>query len=238
MFNRTYGYILRHPATRKYYWGPWLHRRRYEKVLGSLLKLCGGEKTTILDLGCGTGTYARYLETKSCGCHYVGCDIDAELLRLAYRGSSGNYVQCDIQLLPFKERSLDIVLCSEVLEHLSRPYEALTNLGRAAHQAVVITFPVERFLSRIKDRHPQHVSQIDEKRVTHLLVSLGFSLRQSRPIFSSFIPSGMLEFLHVPRNSFTESCLEIVERILKRIVPSSFVPHRTILVEGERAALG
>jgi len=234
MFNKTYGYILKHPATRRGYWGRWYYKRRYERVLKSLSKFWSSKKTTVLEFGCGLGIYAQYLDEMSCRCHYVGCDIDAKSLKSAYRGGSTDYVMCDIQWLPFRARGAQVVLVSEVLEHLRSPYETLRNICRITTGALIITFPEERLLSIFKDRHPEHVLEIDKESVVNLLISRKFKLVQVSHIFSSFIPCGILEFLGIPRNKFTQTIVGLVDKLLKKITPASLVPHKTILIEAKR----
>jgi len=234
MFNKTYGYILKHPATRRSYWGRWYYKRRYKKVLKVLSKFCRNKKITILELGCHSGIYAQYLEEIGCRCRYIGCDIDAKSLKSAYRGHNANYIMCDIQLLPFQEKSAEVVLISEVLEHLPSPYETLGDFCRTTIGTLVITFPEERLLSIFKDRHPEHVSEIDKESVVNLLISRKFKLDQISNIFSSFIPCGILEFLGIPRSKFTQTIVGLVDKLLKRITPASLVPHKTILIEAKR----
>jgi SAM-dependent methyltransferase len=235
LFNRTYGYILKHPATRRGYWGQWYYRARYEKVMLHLQELCRKQKRTVVELGCEKGTYAKLLEKTNCTSRYVGCDIEAKSLRLAYRGQHTSYLLCDIQQLPFMERCADIVLCSEVLEHLFSPYEVLADLSELATEAVLITFPEEKPLSLLKDRHPEHISEIDKVLATQNLESRGFTIVASSQIFTSFIPCGFLEFLRVPRNSLTQTAVRVTDAIMKRIVPSVLVPHKTMLIEARRS---
>jgi ubiquinone/menaquinone biosynthesis C-methylase UbiE len=47
--------------------------------------------------------------------------------------------------LPFENNSMDIVLCSEVLEHLEKPEKGLRELLRAARHSVVLSVPNEPF---------------------------------------------------------------------------------------------
>lgn len=234
MFSKTYGYILKHPATRRGCWGQWYYKRRYEEVLKHLSKFCKNRKITILELGCGSGIYAQYLERMNCKCQYIGCDIDAKSLKSAHRGLSANYVMCDIQRLPFRERSAQVVLCSEVLEHLPSPYETLRDICRTTIGTLIITFPEERLLSTFKDRHPEHISEIDKETVVNLLMSKKFKLVLISHIFSSFIPCGILEFLGVPRNKLTQTIVGLIDKILERIIPPTLVPHKTILIEAKR----
>ncbi|MCW5890001.1 MAG: methyltransferase domain-containing protein [bacterium] len=54
-------------------------------------------------------------------------------------GKLDHGVTLDVSRLPFADDSFDVVLASEVLEHLVRPVEALAELVRVARRAVVMT---------------------------------------------------------------------------------------------------
>ena len=168
-----------------------------------------------------------------CQSYYVGCDIDAKSLRIAYRGHRTDYVMCDIQQLPFVKNGVQVILCSEVLEHLVYPYRVLADICETATETVVITFPEERILSVFKDRHPEHISEINGEAIEDLLISNKFKPLRKSKIFSSFIPCGVLEFLGIPRNHFTQTLVSLTDRLLKRITPSFLVPHTTVLVEAK-----
>jgi SAM-dependent methyltransferase len=234
VFNRTYGYVLRKLENRRGYWGKWYYRARYEKVLEHLSKHPQNGEEIILELGCGYGSYAKYLTEMGCDCSYVGCDVDHDALLNAHRESNIDYVLCDMRQLPFRERAAHLVVCSEVLEHLTFPYEALLNICDAAILTVIVTFPKERVLSVFGDRHPEHVSDIDQEKVIVLLASRKFKVLQASHIFSSFIPCGVLEFFGIPRNRRTQAMVDSINRLLKKITPSPLVPHKTILIEAER----
>lgn len=237
MFRKTYGYMLRHPATQRGYWGNWYYRRRYEKVLEELSKLWRCNDTTLLDFGCGLGFYARYLEEKRQKCRYVGCDIDDDSLKAAYRGNNSDYVKCDVQQSPFREKSVPIVLCSEVLEHLPLPYVALEGISRIATEALIVTFPEEPLLLTFRDGHPEHISVIVKECVARFLTSKGFNVVQISYIFNSFIPCGVLEFMHVPRNRFTQKIVSAIDKLLVKMVPRTLVPHKTVMIEAKAPLL-
>jgi SAM-dependent methyltransferase len=234
MFNRAYGHVLKNLSTRRGYWGQWYYKARYEKVLEHLSKYSQDKEAIILELGCGYGFYAKYLTEIGCKCSYVGCDIDHTALRNAHRESNVDYVLCDMRQLPFRERSAKLVVCSEVLEHLASPYEALLNMCKTSSRTVIITFPKERVLSVFRDRHPEHVFEIDMETVLSLVISRKFKVLQAYHIFSSFIPCGILEFLAIPRNRFTQTIVGSVDKLLKKITPPTLIPHKTILIEAKR----
>jgi SAM-dependent methyltransferase len=231
MFNKAYGYILRHPATKRGYWGNWYYRGRYEQVLTRLLRFCQNNKITVLELGCGSGIYASYLGKKGCRCHYVGCDIERKPLRSAYKGKNIDYVLCDIHKLPFVPKCANIILCSEVLEHVPDPYSTLAGICELGAETLIITFPEEKLLHIFKDRHPEHVSAIDKGKTVSTLMSKKLKIAFVSQIFSSFVPCGVLEFLGVSRNEFTEATVYSLDRLLGKIIPSSLVPYKAIIVE-------
>ena len=235
MFRRTYGYILRHPCTVRGYWGDWYYRSRYQRVLAHLSKICVSEEMTILELGCSRGTYAQFLTMTGCGNYYIGCDIDARSLRSAYKGLNTDYVLCDIHHLPFIKKCAAVVLCSEVLEHLNQPYRVLKNICELLTAVLILTFPEERPLRMFRDRHPEHISEIVKEIVTDVLRSEDLRIIEVSVIFSSFIPCGLLEFLRLPRNSFTQNVISSLDTLLRRLVPSTFVPYKTILIEARRS---
>jgi 2-polyprenyl-3-methyl-5-hydroxy-6-metoxy-1,4-benzoquinol methylase len=233
MFNKTYGFLLRHTVNRGY-WGSWYYEERYVNVLKSILKYCKDEEFIILDLGCGLGIYGKLLDKHYLQYFYVGFDVDEKALNVAYRGNNINYILCDIRKLPFLNRKAKIALCSEVLEHLDLPYKILENICETTYDIIIITFPEERFLSIFKDRHPEHISQIDKNLIISVLKSKSFKIINISQIFSSYIPCGILEFLKIPRNHYNEAIIKAINVIFKKIIPLPLTPHKTILIEAKR----
>lgn len=92
--------------------------------------------TKVLDVGCGDGRHLR-AALENHHAYGVGVDLSAERVREAYRKfwiypltGRGTLVQSDLFCLPFRAGSFDVVVCSEVLEHLPEFEPAVTELTR------------------------------------------------------------------------------------------------------------
>ncbi len=99
--------------------------------------------TRILEVGVGEGEVARHVIELFPHAPLMSVDLpDAELARhwqsLELRPSFA-----DIANLPFADRSFDLVLAIEVLEHVANPDTALVELARVATRDVVISVPRE-----------------------------------------------------------------------------------------------
>lgn len=70
---------------------------------------------TGLDVGCGNGKYLPVNPTL----HIFGSDRSENLVRLARSERSGEVVVADTLSLPYRERSVDFVICIAVIHHLS-----------------------------------------------------------------------------------------------------------------------
>lgn len=79
----------------------------------------------------------------------MGADVARTYIKKAkMNGKTLNteYVVCDIENLPFKDDSIDVVLCSEVLEHVHNYRGALAEICRIGKKRLVISFPGHSYL--------------------------------------------------------------------------------------------
>jgi 2-polyprenyl-3-methyl-5-hydroxy-6-metoxy-1,4-benzoquinol methylase len=86
----------------------------------------------VLDAGCGTGYGIAILEDAGAG-HVVGVDVSAEAVASASQANPGPRVEVrlgDVQALPFSDGEFDLVVCFEVIEHVSEHEAVLDELAR------------------------------------------------------------------------------------------------------------
>jgi SAM-dependent methyltransferase len=95
-----------------------------------------------IDVGCGDGSkVGGWLNDHAAS--YVGFDVSAEAVQLARRRGLNAEVVEDASPLPLADDSVDIAICSEVLEHLFDPLAALVEIRRVLARGgwLIVTVP-------------------------------------------------------------------------------------------------
>lgn len=112
----------------------------FKRAVGDLyLRAC---PESVLDVGCGEGLLADHLIRLRRPVRFDACDVD--LARLAPGLHPGlSFQTASVYQLPHPDRSVDLVVCCEVLEHLHDPAAGLAELARVARRAVLLSTPWE-----------------------------------------------------------------------------------------------
>lgn len=115
-----------------------------------LREMIPGAVKRILDVGCGDGAITNDLARDW---DVTGVDISAEALKHVETDS----LQASATDLPLRDRSVDLVLSSEMLEHLSPDdyRQALAEMRRVARRYVLLTVPYREDLRFREVRCPQ-----------------------------------------------------------------------------------
>ncbi|MCP4599785.1 MAG: class I SAM-dependent methyltransferase [Proteobacteria bacterium] len=169
------------------------HRHKYENpniihqlVLGRFIDSVAKEikslpRSRTLDFGCGEGFFLR--ELKQRGVYFddfLGIDLredaltDAKTLLPEY-----SFKRADLLTWNHPEHYFDLVIASQVLEHLPSPEVFLKKLIRLTNQYLLLTVPWEpwfrltnllrgRDLSRLGN-HPEHINHWGVSRFTKFL---------------------------------------------------------------------
>ncbi len=99
---------------------------------------------SILDVGCGEGRTTAVLSQALSSSVVVGCDLEVSAVSEGPRNvSEGHFLAASVYDLPFADDSFDLVVATEVFEHLDTPTKALEELRRVARSSCLITVPNE-----------------------------------------------------------------------------------------------
>jgi ubiquinone/menaquinone biosynthesis C-methylase UbiE len=90
----------------------------------------------VLEVGCGTGHFTRWLEEQ--GLSAVGLDLSAAMLSEAKTRNRVPYVQADAHHLPFADNTFDLTAFATTLEFLEAPREALREAIRVAARGLLL----------------------------------------------------------------------------------------------------
>ena len=99
----------------------------------------------ILDAGCGEGINTALLLKQLPQARFVLFDVSKDALAYAKTVCTErcSFENGSIKNMPFDDGQFELVLCTEVLEHISEPETALTELKRVSSEYLLISVPHE-----------------------------------------------------------------------------------------------
>lgn len=105
----------------------------------------------ILDVGCGFGEILIQIQDmfKEFNPILTGCDISDVMIKSAKNKTTGiSFNVSPAEQLPYNDKSFDYVLCTEVLEHVISPSQAITGIVRVLKPdgTMIITTPHSKWL--------------------------------------------------------------------------------------------
>jgi methionine biosynthesis protein MetW len=189
-----------------------------------------------LDLGCGDGGTVGTWATRH-SCSYVGVDVSVTAVSLARaRGLNATLIE-DAASLPFDEDSFDVVVASEVFEHLFDPLAAVVEARRVLRRdgVLLVTVPnvahwrVRADLALLGRWHPggddlsvaepwrdPHLRFFTPRTLGAMLRRAGFDVREC----SGFSESPVLQRVPVLRRLVGDRPAGSLDRRLTRLAPS------------------
>jgi SAM-dependent methyltransferase len=122
-------------------WGKEVNHANRERIEQTLAIVPEGVKL-ILDIGCGDGTISNFLISDQRKIY--GVDVSS----VAIKHFRGMGIISSIDNLPFPNKSFDLIICAETLEHLPDGiYEkSLNEITRVAREYIVVSTPNDEYL--------------------------------------------------------------------------------------------
>ena len=109
----------------------------------ALLDLLPPAPHRVLEVGCGEGGQLRKIADRAPDAGLFGFDLPSEDLAERWEGLDAAMATGSAEALPYPDRSFDLVLALEVLEHVPDPRAVLAEIARVGRGAVVLSVPWE-----------------------------------------------------------------------------------------------
>lgn len=139
----------------------------------------------ILEVGCGLGGFC--IQMAKIGANLVGLDISSSAIKKAKDlakqcevQSRVDFIIGDAQFLPFKEKSNEIVVCSETLEHIENYEQAFDELVRVTEESGYLCLTVPNLFSSLffeymvllsvgQPKYAKKLGNVEKEHIFHLL---------------------------------------------------------------------
>ena len=106
-----------------------LHSKEQLNKIKTILKNLQIHDETVLDVGCGTASYAYLFR------NYTGIDPSEGMIRQA----NSNVQLGEAEDLPFKDKSFDIVMAITAIHNFKDPKKAIKEMERVGKKRIIIT---------------------------------------------------------------------------------------------------
>jgi ubiquinone/menaquinone biosynthesis C-methylase UbiE len=142
----------------------WEHAYRYRFAIRYVV----GKR--VLDIACGEG-YGTAALRKAGSRSVVGIDICPETCRAARSRYKEKFCAGDAQAIPIADRSVDVIVSFETIEHIERPDLFLDECARVLVPGgtLIVSTPNKAVHRESPERNPFHCSELNEEDLLALL---------------------------------------------------------------------
>ena len=170
-----------------------LQRLWHTNKLRVVCSVIQGQPKSILDVGCASGWFLSQLANRYPRARCTGVDIYKEAIAYGTRlYPKLRLIHADASKIPLPDGSCDLIVCNEVLEHVSNPQAVLTEIKRllAPGGCAIIEMDTGNMLFRFvwslwtsakgKVWHDAHVFRFNEKILEDMIKNVGFTTKEKR----------------------------------------------------------
>jgi SAM-dependent methyltransferase len=165
----------------------WFRGRR--AVIWALLRRAGlPQSPRVLDAGCGTGRNLAELGRLGVA---EGVDSSEEAVSFCRRRGLDGVKRAELEELPYEDGRFDVVVATDVIEHVADDERALVELRRVARPGarLVVTVPAYMWLWSEHDVSMHHHRRYTLKRLHARVTAAGWEPVASSYFFSSVLPA-------------------------------------------------
>ena len=149
------------------------------RILGAVLeRLRPGRRDLLaLDIGCGTGVNLKFLSQYG---RVIGLDSEELAVKLCQEGGQGRALRGDVREIPFRDRSFDVVVAMDVMEHVDDDAGMLQEVRRVLKPGglLYLTVPAFMFLWSLQDDVSLHRRRYTLRLVKNVVEKGGFRIRR------------------------------------------------------------
>ena len=137
------------------------NRRMTEATIAFIPK----DTKSILDIGCGDGTYTNYLKVVLPNMDFTGFDPAADAIEIAKRKYKDiNYIVGDLlNEATFPTEKYDLSIIRGVIHHLPDAYTGINNCGKLSNRVLIIepngNNPILKMIEKKSKYHIEHEEQ-------------------------------------------------------------------------------
>lgn len=151
------------------------HQVRYEFAAQQLAEFADSDSIDVLDVASGTGYGCEILESESDRVvNHYGCEINSRTITYSRNYYKSNYVQANVETLPFEDDVFEGIVSLETMEHIPDLDRYFAELMRVStdHSKLIISTPYDEELDlkkeKVKKEYP-HRHTFDFESLTSLL---------------------------------------------------------------------
>lgn len=137
---------------------------------------------TVLEIGSGEGYITEVVKNINGDASILASDISIDIVKESIKQDENvSLALIDVHNIPLKKSTFDLIVCSEVLEHLPETQKPLEELERVAQKYILFSVPREpvwRFLNLMRLRYlrelgntPGHIQHWSKKQFVEIIGS-------------------------------------------------------------------
>ncbi len=218
----------------------WFRSRR--RVLWALVRRAGlGPDPRILDAGCGTGRnvveFSRLGPTE-------GIDLSPQAVEFCHRRGLSGVRRAAIEELPYEDGRFDLVLATDVIEHIEDDGPPLRELRRVTGPGgrLLVTVPAYNWLWSRHDTSWQHFRRYTLRRLRARVTACGWEPVVETYFYATLLPpvAAVRTFQRLRGEPAGEprSDLHLSPRVLDRVLELPVVAEARLIERGASLPAG